>query len=331
MRRCGSLGKRLRSSSALRPALAFVALLAGFWWVGGHFGVRNQLGNHVPSAFLSFALLLGPYWAFGFGVDAWLRRVLASQPARIVAPCFLLLPYLVFAIPLGDFQWRLCVGFAAVILIVSAVLAFARPAAPSWHDWLVLVLLALAVELHFFDRAWPIPGLSGMAKLLFVDLALYGYLVVRPIGGIGFDFRVRVSDLAIGLREFVFYAPIALVLGFALGFLHAHGAAADPLHFIAAWLFTFFFVAMPEELFFRGLLLNMVERRLGTTHALWITSILFGLAHFNKRAAFFNWRYVILAAIAGVFYARAWLARRRLAASAITHSTVDSVWSIWLR
>jgi len=40
---------------------------------------------------------------------------------------------------------------------------------------------------------------------------------------------------------------------------------------------------------------------------------------------------VILAAIAGVFYGRAWLARRRLGASAITHSTVDAVWSVWLR
>jgi hypothetical protein len=101
--------------------------------------------------------------------------------------------------------------------------------------------------------------------------------------------------------------------------------------FAAGWLFTLFFVARPEELFFRGLMLNMLERRMGTNRALAVTSLLFGLAHFNKRAAFFNWRYVILAAIAGVFYGRAWLARRRLMASSITHATVDTVWSIWLR
>jgi hypothetical protein len=40
---------------------------------------------------------------------------------------------------------------------------------------------------------------------------------------------------------------------------------------------------------------------------------------------------VILAAVAGVFYGRAWLAQRRLIASSITHATVDTVWSIWLR
>lgn len=92
-----------------------------------------------------------------------------------------------------------------------------------------------------------------------------------------------------------------------------------------------FFIALPEELFFRGLLLNLLERRIGTQRALLVTSLLFGLAHFNKRAVYFNWRYVILAAVAGVFYGQAWLASRRVLTSSITHATVDTVWSIWLR
>ncbi|HLJ50297.1 MAG TPA: CPBP family intramembrane glutamic endopeptidase [Bryobacteraceae bacterium] len=256
--------------------LAFVALLAAFWWVSGYFGIRNQLGNHVPSTILSFALLLGPYWAFGFGIDAWLRQKLETRAVKIACGFVLIVPYLVFALPRGEFQWSLCLGLLGMILAVSSILSFAGAESPSWPDWLTLVLLALAVELHFFDRAWPVPGLSGLAKLLFVDLALYGYLVVRPIGRVGFDLRLRLSDAWIGLREFAFYAPIALVLGFGMGFLHTQAAKGGAFEFAAAWLFTFFFVALPEELFFRGLLLNMVERRVGSTHALWITSVLFG-------------------------------------------------------
>jgi len=177
----------------------------------------------------------------------------------------------------------------------------------------------------------PVAGLTGMSKLLFVDAGLYAYLAIRPLGGIGFDFRLRRSDVAIGLREFAFYTPIALGLGFALSFLHFHRTRGSPAAFGAGWLFTLFFVAMPEELFFRGMMLNMLERRIGTGRALAVTSAVFGLAHFNKRAAYFNWRYVILAAVAGVFYGRAWLAKRRLISSSITHATVDTVWSIWLR
>ena len=100
---------------------------------------------------------------------------------------------------------------------------------------------------------------------------------------------------------------------------------------MVAAVFTFFFIAVPEELFFRGWMQNLLERRLGRWGALAVTSVLFGLAHFNKRAVHFNWRYVLLAALAGVFYGRAWRRDRRVGASAVTHTLVDTVWSLLLR
>jgi len=75
---------------------------------------------------------------------------------------------------------------------------------------------------------------------------------------------------------------------------------------------------------------NLLERRLGRKSSLILTSAVFGLSHFNKRVAHFNWRYVLLAAVAGIFYGRAWRHRHRVAASAITHAGVDTIWSLWL-
>ena len=105
-----------------------------------------------------------------------------------------------------------------------------------------------------------------------------------------------------------------------------HSAA----HIVAGVLVTFLLTAVPEEFFFRGLLQNLLEPHLGRLRALAAASMLFGLSHFHKDAAF-NWRYVLLAAIAGVFYGRAWRARRQLLASSITHTMVDVVWSLWFR
>jgi membrane protease YdiL (CAAX protease family) len=68
---------------------------------------------------------------------------------------------------------------------------------------------------------------------------------------------------------------------------------------------------------------------LGRRAALGITAVLFGLSHFNKRSAHFNWRYVLLASVAGIFYGRAWRQRRRVPASAITHASVDAIWTFW--
>jgi len=62
-----------------------------------------------------------------------------------------------------------------------------------------------------------------------------------------------------------------------------------------------------------------------------VTAALFGLSHFNKRATHFNWRYVLLAALAGIFYGRAWRSQRRVGASAITHASVDTIWGLWLQ
>ena len=61
-----------------------------------------------------------------------------------------------------------------------------------------------------------------------------------------------------------------------------------------------------------------------------IAAAIFGLSHYNKPGPF-NWRYVLLATIAGVFYGRAWRDRRRLLASAITHTLVDVLWILWFR
>jgi len=150
--------------------------------------------------------------------------------------------------------------------------------------------------------------------------------------GTGFNLYVRASDFKTGLRELLFLAPLLLGLGLALDFLHPHADSPRPMTIltsILAWIHVFLFVALPEELYFRAWVQNLLERRLGRKAALAVASVIFGLSHFNKRSTHFNWRYVLLATIAGVFYGRAWRQRRRVPASTITHATVDTIWGIW--
>jgi membrane protease YdiL (CAAX protease family) len=194
----------------------------------------------------------------------------------------------------------------------------------------VLAVLGLAVDLRWFERAWP-AHMAVFSKMLLLDAGIYGFIAVRQLDGVGFDLRLRLRDAGIGLREMVLYTPLALALGLGLGFLHLHTGWPGLGPLATAWIFTFFFIAIPEELFFRGWLQNLLERRMGRTPALLLTAVLFGLSHFNKRAVLFNWRYALLAAMAGVFYGRAWRQERRVGASAITHATVDAIWSLWLR
>ena len=293
--------------------------------------LRFQL--HTPVVIAALLTLL-PFLFAAF----WRLDVRATQrlPAvvRIVRPAVLCVPYAMVAISYGQFRW----GWFALYLLLPVAIAFllyrASVVDPAqrgdWRDFLVLAVLGLAVDLRWFEPAWP-PHLAVFNKMLLLDAGIYGFLAVRRLEGVGFDLRLRLSDLRIGGRELAIYAPIAIVLGLSLGFLHFHAYVPALSHVILGWVFTFLFIAVPEELFFRGWMQNLLERRLGQRWALLTTAVLFGLSHFNKRAVHFNWRYVVLAALAGIFYGRAWRQEHRVGASAITHASVDTLWSLWLR
>jgi membrane protease YdiL (CAAX protease family) len=284
---------------------------------------------------IAAVLLLIPYLAaalFPAAAIGLVRKL--PLRAQLACPALLSIPYVLVTVGAGDFRWS---WFALYALLPCAMAALLWHAAQvdaeqrgDWRDFFVLAVLGLAVDLRWFEAAWP-AHLAVFNKILLLDAGIYAWLAVRGLDGVGFDLRLRLSDLAIGLREVAFYTPLALAIGLGLGFLHTHTTWPGFAAISFAWFFTFFFIAVPEELFFRGWLQNLLERRIGRYRALFLTATLFGLAHFNKRAVHFNWRYVLMAAIAGIFYGRAWLSRRRVGTSAVTHATVDSIWSLWLR
>ena len=288
----------------------------------------------TPAHIAAALIIVIPLLAVAFFPD------LAALPRKLPAwaltalPSFLSVPYLLVAVANGVFRWEWLALYALLPAAIAFLLDRAQRIDPeqrgNWRDFLILATLGLAVDLRWLEPAWP-PHLAIFNKMILLDAGVYGFLCVRQLSGVGFDLRLRLRDLTTGLREFVLYTPIALALGLGLGFLHLHSEWPGVRALAGAWIFTFFFIAIPEELFFRGWLQNLLERRIGRLPALLVTAVLFGLSHFNKRAALFNWRYVLLAAIAGVFYGRAWRRDRRIGASAITHATVDAVWSLWLR
>jgi uncharacterized protein len=288
-----------------------------------------------PAISLAALLTLIPFLAAAF-FAANLIAVAQKSPLllRLAGPAILCVPYALVAWPLGIFRWGWFALYALLPVAIAALLWHAARVDPqqqgNWRDFLVLGALGLAVDLRWFEHAWP-PHLSVFNKMLLLDAGIYAFLVLRQLDGVGFDLRLRLRDAGVGLREVLFYAPIAIALGLSLGFLHLHASWPRPGQLAGAFVFTFFFIAVPEELFFRGWLQNLLERRFGRHRALLVTAVLFGLSHWNKRAVHFNWRYVLLAALAGIFYGRAWRQERRVAASAITHASVDTIWSLWLR
>lgn len=339
-----------RSNLALRfgLGLGLYALIVWGLWIAAHkFGVPQNLHGHFIAPFAAVALMFGVLWAFGWGAGEPLARwpsdppphersrssipLLAAVPiTRVLLPgLFAAGIYLLFAVPLDEFSARALLLFFAFPTLLAGLLEYLPPGAKiGWQDVIVLGTVGCAVEYGWLQWTLPHPGLGNVPKFLLTDVALYLYVIQRRLPGMGFDLRLRWRDVGIGAREWALFAPIGIGLGLALGFLRFHARLPVAGTFVGTALVTFLFVALPEELFFRCLLQNLLETRLPRRQALALAAAIFGLSHYIHGPVF-NWRYVILAAIAGWFYGRAWRSERRVGASAITHTAVDTVWVTW--
>ena len=173
-------------------------------------------------------------------------------------------------------------------------------------------------------------GCEPLNELFLVDAGLYGFLAIRQLSGTGFDFHLKWSDWKTRPARACF--------------LHAHrdrartGAGLHPSPSQPAGNRQRPPALGGDIFLYRRARRTLLSRlgaepawsaALGRRTALVIASILFGLSHFNKRSAHFNWRYVLLATIAGIFYGRAWREHRRVPASTITHASVDWLWGLW--
>lgn len=313
----------------MRTRIVSVVLFAAIVAAIGAFARRLGIA-HAGPALASLALLLAPLWFFGFGLGDWLKTKLETPVSRVSFSAAFATPYLAFAIPAGRFDWKMLVAMVALAVIPSAVLESCRSNSRLvWQDAVVLGSLVATHLLRLLDPAWP-AQLAAPPKLFLIDIVLYAYTVVRPLDRIGYSFVPRLSAFRIGFREWLFFLPFGIGLGTVLHFTHFHARWPAPIGIGSAIVATFLFVAIPEELFFRGIVQNLLETRIGRIGALLVAAVLFGFSHYH-RGGIFDWRYILLAAIAGIFYGRAWRARHQLLAAILTHTAVDVVWSVWFR
>jgi membrane protease YdiL (CAAX protease family) len=286
----------------------------------------------------SLALVLGAFVGLTYtGLVRQLRQwAVASAWAGLGMPFLLLVPYLVGALGTASFS-ALAAGKVLAYIAVPTLLLLPdrlrRPERPGWRDFGAMLALAVPVAANWLEGIWTWPQELYVFRPLFcVCVGAYGFLVIRNLDGVGYRLLWRKGDLIDGLANFAAFALLGIPLGIWLGFIHPHTNAAVlrefPLQFVGIYLT----IAIPEELLFRGILQNFLARSIVRgprgLYGLLIASVVFGASHLHH-APVPNWRYAILATLAGIFYGNAYRARQRLSASALTHALVDTAWHFW--
>lgn len=309
-------------------------LLPVFWMACVAAGYLYTQNKGVP---WDVAQVVAP----AFVLEATLFLVLALEPARrwletLPRACVALAlmggaaaPYVTATVALGTFSWTQ-LGMLAVLAGILAFWYVVLPHNPL-TDAALLAYAAAVVLLKVFGQIYPRPherlAMEALGQAMWIRTGLFAILSVRRVKNIGFGFWPELREWKIGTLYFLGFLVIAVPLGWALQFTRPEWPSRDEWNVLPLTFFgTLWVLALGEELFFRGLLQQwMCEWLKNDWAGLGVTSLLFGSVHLWY-GAFPNWRFAVLAAVAGVFYGRAFREGKGVRASMVTHALTVTTW-----
>ena len=241
--------------------------------------------------------------------------------------------FIIYALAVSR-DWRMgIVGIAYVLAPTLLLAARSSSDSSSLLDYAAVLLIWLPVEFRWMYRLFPYPPplTHILTILLAVNAGLAAFLFTRRFPGIGYAVEWRRGFAAAISVNLLLFTVIAIPLGEAIGFIHWDPSLSRlrslPLFVVGIFVFT----AWPEEFLFRGLLQNLLARTFQNEWAgLAIAAVIFGFSHIFH-APYPNWKYVLLATIAGIFYGRAWIKTGSLLPGAIVHGCVDVLWHLLFR
>jgi len=296
---------------------------------------RFPLDAHFASAalcldwYLALFFLLG-HRQFQSFIETKLRQGQGPRPVFIFL-LSLVLPYLIYVAGTDSFHWLAFLKLVLYVLLPALLFLTLRRFSQRllWQDALVILVLWLPLDFRWMRDVWVWPNNSlaySFNSLLASCLGVFLFVCLRQLQQVGYRYDFESRDWVIGLRNFLLFAPIAITIGIYTGFIALSQHFAYPWELVLSAAGIFIFIAIPEELLFRGIIQNFAERSfLKPTPALIVTSLIFGAAHLNNGPKP-DWRYFLLASIAGLFYGNAYTKTRKLLAPAIVHTLVDAFW-----
>jgi membrane protease YdiL (CAAX protease family) len=270
---------------------------------------------------------------------AWLRRS-ANKPAGPRRALFVFVPlwcssYLLYAAGTGDFRWPVMLKLLTLAALPVAIYSLFPPRSAhrfSWQDGCVAVVLIGFVLSRQLRGIWNVPvNLDFLSRLFLITVGSWCWVFVRPVPELGYSLRINKEVAKQAVINFALFAAIAIPSSLAMQFTRWNPRWPGIGQFLVDALGIFLFIALLEELFFRGFLQSLLSATLRSWLAgQVIVSLLFGLFHI-LHAPFPNWKYVALASVAGWFYGSAYRLSGSIMASSLVHAAVDTVWRTWFQ
>ncbi len=315
----------------MRPFFAtvitgWVALAAAGVVYAGQRGVPSALAAPIIAAFLvEYFFYLIPGFA---PARVWIEARFTTRQLSSGLWASALAPYLVYSSLTAAFDWRAFLILTALTGAIAFWYTLLRPHPAADATILLLIAAVLLSKLFTFVYETPIPPvrIDILGKLMLLRLTAMAMLSLRKVAGAGYGFAPSGFEIRIGLTYFLYFIPIGFPLALVIGLIRFDVAQNWFLTAIATFFGFLWVVALMEEFLFRALLQQWVKAWSGSRiFALVAVSVVFGLCHLPYRS-FPNWKFALVAAVAGLFYGAAYERAGGIRASMVTHALVVAVW-----
>ena len=267
MKSTNELSRELKKSAIWTALLTLLFLL--------FYGPSNALAALIIA--LPFFIVFY-YCFFTIGKDSvssWLRsRINGDVKKVILFPAILLILYFFYVLINDQNPYH---GTLALVpyLVFFPVLLFAarrnKIQKIDWLDFAAFVIYLLPTTLIEVNPAGNLPfkgeSFDSIYRIILILSAVYAFGTVRGLKDIGFFPVLNWKYLWTAIWVWFAFYLFVLIIGFNVNFLRYVGHEVIDqvlIHKIILTLIaTFFHTAIFEELFFRGILLNMLTKRIG--------------------------------------------------------------------
>jgi len=220
------------------------------------------------------------------------------------------------------------VRVAALLLYVAAPFLILR-ARRKWSTAAAILALWLPIELRLFPAFGVDPALAIVCGML---AGVFAFRSRSDVFNASAAFDLRKLEFREAIVNFALFAVLAIPIGLAIGFIEPSIHLPDLRSAPGLVASIFFLNALPEEILFRGIIQHAATSWLKTrSGGLIVSALIFGAAHLNNGPSAPNYKYFVMATLAGLFYGRAWQRHRNVLTSTVTHALVNTGGRLFLR
>ena len=263
----GNLKKSMRNGALTTLALFLLFL----WYTAGKTAVAELL-LAIPF-FLIFYFI-----QFTIGkqevILAFQQWIAKNRSNVLLFPTGMFLLYIIYMVANKQNILEGNIGLLLYI-IYFPVMVFALRNDPErkigWLDFTVFVLALLPTGFFSIKQNSELPisggGLDSISHVMIILTAAYAFAVVRGIKEVGFVAEFKWKSLGTALFAWLAFYALVFVFGRSVNFIAIVGYS-DPIDVLLKTILfslitTFLHTALFEELFFRGILQNMLAKRIG--------------------------------------------------------------------